>query len=81
MDVIDVMENGRNSLGPAAAIYEECSFLCRNFTKTQFSHCPREANMAAHELARHAWGIESIVWLDDPPDFILSVLAEDASIM
>jgi ribonuclease HI len=81
MDVIDVMENGRNSLGPAAAIYEECSFLCRNFTETQFSHCPREANMAAHELARHSGGTESIVWLDDPPDFILSVLADDASIM
>jgi hypothetical protein len=25
--------------------------------------------------------MESIVWLDDPPDFILSVLVEDTSIM
>jgi ribonuclease HI len=81
MDVIDVMVNGGNSLGPAAAIYEECSFLCRNFTEAHFSHCPREANMAAHELARHSGGTELIVWLDDPPDFILSVLAQDASIM
>jgi hypothetical protein len=54
MDIIEVMENGRNSLGPAAAIYEECSFLCRSFTETQLSHPSREANMAAHELARHA---------------------------
>jgi hypothetical protein len=37
--------------------------------------------MAAHELARHSGGTELIVWLDDPPDFILSVLAQDASIM
>jgi ribonuclease HI len=81
MDVIDVMGNGGNSLGSATAIYEECSFLCRNFTETQFSHCPREANMVAHELARHSGGMESIVWLDDPPDFILSVLVEDTSII
>jgi hypothetical protein len=67
------------SLGPVAAIYEECSFLCRSFTETQLSHPSREANMAAHELVRHS--AESIDWLEDPPDFILSVLAEDVSIM
>ena len=50
-DVIDVMTNGGNSLGPAAAIYEECTHLCRNFTEVVFGHCPREANMAAHVLA------------------------------
>jgi hypothetical protein len=55
-DCIDVMVNGGNSLGPAAAIYKECSFFCRNFTEVQFSHCPREVNMAAHELARHSGG-------------------------
>jgi hypothetical protein len=37
-EVIDVMNNGGNSFGPAAAIYEECTFLSRNFTKVIFSH-------------------------------------------
>jgi hypothetical protein len=32
MDVIEVMNEGGNSLGSAAAIYKECSFLCRNFS-------------------------------------------------
>ena len=53
-DVISVMTNGGNSLGPAAAIYEECIFLCRNFTEVIFLHCPRKANMVAHVLASHA---------------------------
>ena len=69
-EVIDMMKEGGNSLGPAAAIYEECTLLCRNFTEVVFSHSPREANMAAHVLASRGEGNQSIVWLDDPPDFL-----------
>jgi hypothetical protein len=36
MDVIEVMNQGGNSLSLAAAIYEECSMLCRCFTKIVF---------------------------------------------
>jgi ribonuclease HI len=71
MDVIDVMNQGGNSFGTAAAIYEECSMLCHSFVEVVFSHCPREANMAAHVLARFSDGPESIVWLDDPPPSFL----------
>jgi ribonuclease HI len=81
MEVIEVMQNGGSSLGPAAAIYEECSFLCRNFVEVCFYHCPREANEAADTLARRAEGSMSIVWQDDPPDFLFSVLATDVTIM
>ena len=81
VEVIDVMKEGGNSLGPAAAIYEECTLLCRNFTEVVFSHIPREANMAAHVLASRSEGNQSTVWLDDPPDFLFHVLANDASVM
>ncbi|KAE8801714.1 retrotransposon expressed [Hordeum vulgare] len=37
MDVIDIMLNDGNSLGPTAAIYEECSFLAKNFSLIQFA--------------------------------------------
>jgi ribonuclease HI len=61
MDVINVMNQGGNSFGPAAAIYEECSMLCHNFVEVVFSHCPREANMAAHVLARSSEGPEHML--------------------
>jgi hypothetical protein len=60
-----------------AAIYEECALLYRSFTKIVFFHIPRETNTASYTLARHAKGSMSIVWHDDPPDFIASVLAHD----
>ncbi|XP_071680144.1 uncharacterized protein [Lolium perenne] len=47
IEVIETMNDGGNSLGPAAAIYEECNFLGRNFAVAKFAHCPREANVAA----------------------------------
>ena len=62
MEVIEVMHNGGNSLGPAAAIYEECSFLACNFSFIVFNHCPREANMAADLLARNSEVSRTIVW-------------------
>lgn len=79
MDVIDVMLNGGNSLGPAAAIYEECSFLARNFISIQFYHCPREANMAADVLASKSKASRTIVWKSEPPDFLVDVLSNDVS--
>ena len=51
-EVVEIMQNGGNSLGVTAAIYEECAFLCRSFARVSFAHCPREANMAAHVLAK-----------------------------
>jgi hypothetical protein len=35
--------------------------------------------MAAHVLASHDEGPLSIVWHDDPPDFLVNMLADDVS--
>ena len=78
MEVVEVMQNGGNSLGVAAAIYEECTFLCRNFTCVIFSHCPREANRATHNLAQFSMGNQ--LW-QEPPYFIPVVLADDVTLI
>jgi ribonuclease HI len=80
MEVINIMEQDGNSAGPAAAIYEECAFLARGFAKIIFSHCPRESNRVAHSLAAKAQGYQSVVWIDEPPVFILAELADDVSL-
>jgi hypothetical protein len=56
MEVIETMHNEGNSLGAAAAICEECSFLARGFAYVKFIHCPRESNGVAHILACNAEG-------------------------
>jgi hypothetical protein len=43
----------------------------RKIVEVCFYHCPREANEAADTLARRTEGSMSIVWQDDPPDFLI----------
>ena len=81
MDVIDVMLNGGNTLGPATAIFEECSRLCHSFTRVVFAHSLREANMAAHVLARNVEGSLSFVCHEDPSGYLVSFLADDVTVM
>lgn len=69
-----------NSIGAAAAIYEECSFLARNFSGISFVHCPRESNKVAHLLASQAEGPLTTSWYVDPPIFILDALANDVNL-
>jgi hypothetical protein len=50
--LIDVMQNGGNSIGPAAAIYKECTSLCHNFVEVQFYHYAGKANVVGGTLAK-----------------------------
>ena len=67
-------------MGAAATIYEECNFLARGFASVLLSYCPRESNQVAHRLAANAVGYQSVVWIDDPPDFIGAELAKDVNL-
>ena len=45
----------------------------------KFGYVKEEANLVAHKLASYAVGLESfIVWMEDPPEFIVNTLALDA---
>jgi hypothetical protein len=74
LEMIEIMQNGGDSMGAAAVIYKECTFLCRNFNEVVFYHCPRESNVAAHSVARYGVGLMQTVWHDKPPDFLFSIL-------
>ena len=75
------MNEGGNSAGPAAAIYEECAFLARGFSAIEFVFAPRESNQVAHVLASKAEGSLSSVWHEDPPDFIRGLLVNDITLV
>lgn len=46
----------------------------------KFAYVEEEANLVAHKLACYAVRLEDfIVWMEDPPDFIVNTLALDAS--
>jgi len=54
MEVVDTMLGGGFSPTASAAIYDECCPLWADFAAISVSHCNRESNSVAHELARQA---------------------------
>jgi hypothetical protein len=70
-DCVEVMEAIQRA---AAVIYE-------GFAHVVFSHShsDRESNRVAHFLACKAEGPHS-VWIEDPPNFILGLLANDVTL-
>ena len=58
----------------AVAIFDEIAVLWKGFREISISHCNREVNIVAHELARQAFVQDnSQVWIDDPPSFFFLI--------
>jgi hypothetical protein len=40
-----------------------------SFDKIEFEHCPREENVVAYQLPKHAYDLNSVIsWEGDPPN-------------
>ena len=80
LEVINTL-NDRGFFGTAEApIFEGILIQFISFTKVCFVHCPRDANLVAHCLAKDC-DSQPIVWVDDPPSFILSLLIDNVAVI
>ena len=62
---------------PYTAILADCFFKAQDIGSVKFSHCRRDANRAAHNLARIFYDSKvEVDWDGDPPSFILSDLLD-----
>jgi hypothetical protein len=82
MEVVTVMQGGGFSATAAGAIYDECYQYWEDFHSISISHCSRDCNVVAHELARQTLiGKISLVWIDEPPTFVRRLLVNDVTIL
>ena len=64
-----------------AAIFADCVDLASSLWSIRYTHCLREANTVAHELARDGFlNKRSCNWDDDPPSFLLNSLTNDVTL-
>lgn len=67
---------------PYTAILADCFQKAQRIGNISFQHCPREANMVAHNLAKHAYDTkQNVFWDSDPPSFIIPYVTDDVSII
>ena len=63
-------------------IIADCFDLVLEIGTAAFSHCPREANGVAHEIARNSYENHlSCIWVDYPTSFIHVSLVNDVSLL
>ncbi|KAF7005317.1 hypothetical protein CFC21_020442 [Triticum aestivum] len=77
LEGIDTMNDGGQSAGAAAAIFDDCFHYACDFVIPRFEHCNREANKVAHELARLARFSSTSDWFEEPLNEIVMILTND----
>ncbi|VAI92777.1 unnamed protein product [Triticum turgidum subsp. durum] len=65
----------------ATPVLDECRSYLVDLERFTIEHCIRESNYVAHELARWRRANNPSRWIDAPPDFTVSLLADDISVL
>ncbi|KAF6983397.1 hypothetical protein CFC21_001594 [Triticum aestivum] len=81
LEVIETMQDGGQSTGAAAAIFDDCFHYACDFIMTRFEHCNREANRIAHELARLPRFSSTLDWFEEPINEIVLILTNDVLVI
>ena len=69
-------------LTPYSAILADCFLYAHEVSSIRFQHCPREANILAHFLARHTYDSNLMYnWADDPASFLIPHVLQDAILL
>ena len=71
------MQDGGQSAGAAAAIFDDCFHYACDFVVTRLEHGNREGNKVAHELARLARFSLTSDWVEEPINEIVMIITND----
>ena len=78
IETIEACAGGEMWWTDSAPIYADCVELDFSIEGVIFKHCPREANKAAHEIAKECFlNNISCNWDDKPPSFLLNSIIND----
>ncbi|KAF7058880.1 hypothetical protein CFC21_065854 [Triticum aestivum] len=81
LEVIETMQDGGQSAGAAASIFDDCFHYACDFVITKFEHCYGEANKVAHELVRLARFSLTSDYFEEPQNEIVVILTNDVTII
>lgn len=72
---VGALNQAKPCLSSYEQMIEDIRYLLLSFSAFAVRHVYRQANIAAHSLAKHALALNSeMVWLEECPPFILHVV-------
>jgi hypothetical protein len=61
---------------------DDCNIFQNGFDNVSIEHCDMEVNYVAHELAKiYFTSSNSYTWVNEPPSFIISKLANNEIVL
>ena len=78
--VVSALKDGTSSL-VASAIFDDCYYMSLDFNHVVYDHCNRESNQVAYELARLAKYSPPSIWMDSPPNEVVPLVVNDATLL
>ena len=82
LEIIQACTGEHSWWSEAAAIFADCMDLILQIGNVKFRFCLREANKVSHELAKNSFmNRNSCIWEAEAPNFIVSSLVNDVTIM
>jgi ribonuclease HI len=80
LEVIQLCSSAMWIWHDATAIYADILNQARSIEVVFFSHCGRDTNTVAHELARNCLSSNLVYnWIEEPPSFFLQTLLNDVT--
>ena len=81
LELVEAFNGVTEIWSPYTSILMDCFLIARRIGQVKIQHCPREANVVAHKIARFAFNSDSsIFWDSNPPSFIIPDVMNDVSL-
>ena len=76
--IIKSLKAGGNTIASAEPLIQDAILFSISYSKLQYSHCRREGNRLAHNLARCSINVSNyVVWMKEVPNHLLSIVQQD----
>ncbi|XVF82801.1 hypothetical protein PTKIN_Ptkin16aG0079000 [Pterospermum kingtungense] len=81
-NIITAINSSQLDLSPIGNLIEEVRAICKDFRACQTRHVKREANMAAHTLAKEALIVRTpVFWVEECPECIRTIVETECNLI
>ena len=79
LEVIQAINHKEDHPSYFYSLINECVEIGSSFTRCNFVHTMRQGNIVAHRLAKYACNRDDIIWMEESPPIVASLVQSDCT--